>query len=131
MLKLCLRKNHSFKSGLSSPTSPSVPKNTNNQAKNSQLDGSTAQFVSISSQAQSIQINSLGDSRIQQQYFYLDKYQKLKQQVSQQKAFVNNPDWDVDPWEVDLEITIIILSGSGNDSEEVKKVLSQSPQLRE
>ena len=73
-LAVWLRKNHSFKSGLSSPTSPSVPKNTNTQAKNSQLDGSTAQFVSISSQAQSIQINSLADSRIQQQYFYLDKY---------------------------------------------------------
>ena len=81
--------------------------------------------------AQNFQLNSPGDSRIQQQYFYLDKYQKLKRQVSQQEAFVNNPDWDVDPWEVDLEISIIILSWSGSDSEEIKKVLSQSPQLRE
>ena len=61
----------------------------------------------------------------------LEKYQKLKQQVSQLPAWANNPDWEVDLWEVDLEIAIIILSWSGHDYEEVKKVLSQSPRVRE
>ncbi|MGK7915126.1 MAG: hypothetical protein AB4038_06195 [Prochloraceae cyanobacterium] len=70
-------------------------------------------------------------SRIQRQYYYLDNYQKLQKQVTQQEAFVDNPDWNVDPWEVDLEIAIIVLSSSMNNSEEVKKILAESPQLKQ
>ena len=48
-LALWLRKNHSFKSKLSSPTSPDAPQNTHNRPKNSKLDGPNSQVFSVSS----------------------------------------------------------------------------------
>ena len=130
-LALYLSNNHSFKSGLSSLLFPSTAKNTNNLSKKSQLNVTTSQLVSLSPRGKLAQINPQINSPIQQQYFYLDKYQKLKHQVGQLRAGANHPESKLAPWQVDLEIARIILSMPTHDREEVKKVLSQSRHLRE
>ena len=130
-LSLSLRKNQSFKSGLSSLLFPSTAKNTNNLSKKSQLNATTSPLVPLSPVGKLARINSPRNSPIQQQYFYLDKYQKLKHQVGQLRAGGNHPESKLAPWQVDLEIARIILSMPTHDLEEVKKVLSQSRRLRE
>ena len=62
---------------------------------------------------------------------YQQVYQNLQQQVYQSPDFANNPTWEVDSWEVDVEIAIMILSRSPNNFEQVKKVLLESDRVRE
>lgn len=62
---------------------------------------------------------------------YRQVYQNLQQQVYQSPDFANNPTWEVDTWEVDVEIAIMILSRSPNNFEQVKKVLLESDRVRE
>ena len=62
---------------------------------------------------------------------YRRVYQNLQQQVYQSPDFANNPTWEVDTWEVDVEIAIMILSKSPNNFEQVKKVLLESDRVRE
>ncbi len=62
---------------------------------------------------------------------YRKIYQNLQQQVYQSPDFANNPTWEADSWEVDVEIAITILSRSPNNFEQVKQVLLESDRVRE
>ncbi len=66
-----------------------------------------------------------------QEQNYRQIYKNLQEQVHQSPDFKNNPTLDVDTWEVDVQIVLIVLSKSPNNFEEVDKVISQSDRIRE
>lgn len=62
---------------------------------------------------------------------YRQIYQDLQNKVDRKANFADDESWEADPWEVDVEIAIAILSESPDDFEKVKLVLSQSDRVRE
>lgn len=62
---------------------------------------------------------------------YRKIYQDLQEFVYQSPHFADNPSWEADSWEVDVEIAIKILSEWPGEFERVKLVLSESDRVRE
>lgn len=60
---------------------------------------------------------------------YKQIYKNLQEQVYQSPHFANNPTWEIDGWEVDLEIAIMILSRYPDNFDRVEKVLLESDRI--
>lgn len=70
-------------------------------------------------------------SKPAQKVDYRKEYLKLQEEVRQSPDFANNPSWEVDPWEVDVEIALMVLASAKGNKEEVEKILLQSDQVLE
>ena len=86
---------------------------------------------SVSSIEQQLVVSSQEQLRIKSLHDYRQKYWQLRQQVLQSPEIAKNPDWQIDTWEIDVEIAMRVLSTAPNNFQEVKQVLSQSELVRE
>ncbi|MGK7915789.1 MAG: hypothetical protein AB4038_09605 [Prochloraceae cyanobacterium] len=87
-------------------------------------------FGSVSSIEQQLVVSSQEQLR-RKTYDYRQKYWQLRQQVLQSPEIAKNPDWQIDSWEIDVEIAMRVLSTAPNNFQEVKQILSQSELVRE
>jgi len=75
--------------------------------------------------------NNLYEYSEQQRYYFLETYQKLRNLALHSSDIVNNPDWEIDNWEIDVKIVLILLTNSSNyNEEEIQNILWLSPQVR-
>lgn len=75
--------------------------------------------------------NNLDDYSEQQRYYFLETYQKLRSLALNSSDIVNNPDWEIDNWEIDVKIVLILLTNSSSQNkEDIQNILWLSPQVR-
>ena len=73
----------------------------------------------------------LNQSSEQQRYYFLDTYQKLRSLVLESSDLANNPGWEIDNWEIDVKIVLMLLThSSSKNKEDIQNLLWLSPQVR-
>ena len=106
--------------------SPQISSNTSDRITQTQTTRSDhSNHASVSVEAKPLGTTDK-KSLEEQEYYYRKKYQKLQERVRKSPQFANNSTWDVDPWEIDVEIARIVLLESLGDKEELNHVLRQS-----
>lgn len=66
----------------------------------------------------------------QERLLFLEIYYQLYDLALQSQEIIDNPDWDIDNWEIDVKIILILLTcySQGNPNN-LKYVLWESPQV--
>ncbi|MDJ0728004.1 MAG: hypothetical protein QNJ38_23130 [Prochloraceae cyanobacterium] len=91
-------------------------------------------FVIISSlkSLEKLKLNhNLNEYSEQQRYYFLETYQKLRTVALHCSDLADNPDWQIDNWEIDVKIVLLLLTKlSCKNKKDIQNILWLSPQVR-